>query len=84
MTYNVFSGTLNPTHYTSLSRLDFHCECYCNNTSAVCVCFLSFDFSEMKWRDVRVSGGPVPSARYGHSAVVCQVRSVILFHYVEL
>jgi len=50
----------------------------------VCVCFLSFDFSEMKWRDVRVSGGPVPSARYGHSAVLCQVRSVILFHYVEL
>jgi len=24
MTYNVFSGTLNPTHFTSL-----HCCCYC-------------------------------------------------------
>jgi len=45
----------------------------------VCVCYRSFDFNEKKWRDVKFEGEPMPSARYGHSAVLYQVHSVILF-----
>jgi len=36
MTYNVFSGTLNPTHFTSL-RLEERWRCIVMSTS-VCVC----------------------------------------------
>jgi len=30
MTYNVFSGTLNPTHFTSLENLEFIVVCLMN------------------------------------------------------
>lgn len=44
----------------------------------VYVCFHSYDFSENKWRDVEVNGELVPSARYGHSAVLYEVQNVIV------
>jgi len=44
MTYNVFSGTLNPTHFTSLRLmyLCFHCKHECIEMDKVSVSHSSY------------------------------------------
>jgi len=45
-------------------------------SETVIVFVVRFDFNERTWRDVNVAGEVVPSTRYGHSAVLYQVRRV--------